>query len=181
MKVFYMCLDNIIKNINKFTHHIIIIVTAMLPVIFMSNSFAWAINCTGAYTSVGGDFTIPSVNITAPNNGESNQLLYTVNNASIQNAYTDCRTGGFCKHSNYINGYTAYPTNIKGLGVSINESISGSNKPVPVCLEYIDTVTRYNNMPTGIRVTYKLWRTLGVIPPIGSTQITSVTAVATLG
>lgn len=125
-----MRLDNIIKNINKFSHYIVIIVIAMLPVIFMSNSFAWAINCTGAYTSVGGDFTIPSVNITIPNNGESNQLLYTVNNASIQNAYTDCRTGGFFVNTaTTLTDIPLIPPISKGLGYPLMKVFRAVTNP----------------------------------------------------
>ncbi|MCE0801765.1 hypothetical protein LVQ77_15855 [Buttiauxella sp. S04-F03] len=157
----------------------------------MNYSFADTLNCGNGYTSIGGDYIVPPVNITAPNDGETSKLLYSVNKAVVQSAYTDCRVGAI----NWVNtshtlmdvppgeiytidGYTVYPTNIKGLGVSINESATGTNQTVPVWPGYVDTVVKYNNLPTNIYINLKLWRTPGFIPPIGTTQINSMTVIA---
>ncbi|MFP2505811.1 hypothetical protein [Buttiauxella gaviniae] len=184
-----MFLDNVIKNINKFTLYITPIVIATLPLLFMSNAYAWTIDCWGGSASIGGDYAVPPVNVTAPNYGEGSKLLYSVNNTTI-NVYSNCQQGAFWFNTAHtltdippgeiytIDGYTVYPTNIKGLGVSINESTSGSNKPVPVWPAYVDTVLRYNNMATNLRINIKLWKTADFVPPIGVTQITSVTAIA---
>ncbi|MFP2504909.1 hypothetical protein [Buttiauxella gaviniae] len=169
---------------------VIFIVVAITSILFIRCTFANTITCGGSYTSVGGDYAVPPVNITAPNNGESSKLLYTVNDSTVTAAYSDCRGGGsWINTSNTlmdippgeiytIDGYTVYPTNIKGIGISINESTSGSDKPVPVWPAYIDTVTRYNNMLTTLRTNIRLWKTPGFTPPIGATQITSLTSVS---
>lgn len=187
MKIFCKHLDDLRRNANALSYYIIVIVIATLPVLFMNNSYAWTLDCWGGSTSIGGDYAVPPVNITAPNNGGSGKLLYSVNTATI-NAYSDCRQGGFMYNTANtitdippgdiytIDGYTVYPTNVKGLGVSINES--RANKPIPVWPAYVDTVTSYNNMITDLRMNIKLWRTSDFVPPIGGTQITSVTVIA---
>lgn len=189
MTIFCMYFYIMRRKMSKFSHYIII---AILPMLFMNYSFAATIYCTGT-TSVGGDYNVQpaNTNITMPNTGEGGKLLYSVNNATITAAYSDCRGGGgywiTTAHTLMdippgniytLNGYTVYPTNIKGLGVSINESTTGSNKTVPVWPAYVDTVTNYNNMETNIRINIKLWTTPEFIPPLGATEITSVTAIA---
>lgn len=73
---------------------IIFIVVATLSILFIRCTFATTITCAGSYTSVGGDYAVPPVNITAPNNGESSKLLYSVYNSTVTAAYSDCRGGG---------------------------------------------------------------------------------------
>lgn len=66
---------------------------------FMNYSFADTMSCEKGTSSIGGDYTVPPVNITAPNDGESSKLLYSVNKAVIQPAYTNCTVGAI----NWVN------------------------------------------------------------------------------
>lgn len=171
--------------------NIVFIMLVAISILFVRNSLAGSINCGTGRTSIGGDYTVPPVNITAPNNGQTNTLLYSVNNAVVDAAYSDCRNGPILWINTaqtimdipageiyIIDGQTVYPTNIKGLGISITESFTGSNKPIPVWPSYVDTRSVYNNYWTSLTFNLKLWRTPGFIQPIGATQINSFTLVA---
>ena len=84
MKMFCRYLDNIMRNINKLTHY-----NNNPYCFFMNYSFAGAVDCGSGRSSIGGDYTASPVNITAPNNGETHILLWSVNNSVIDTAYSN--------------------------------------------------------------------------------------------
>lgn len=121
----------------------------LLIVYFLSSSvYSKVWNCSRAFPgAMGNDYAIPPVNITLNANMPDNTLLYTLKRVTpgvqklgncesssiiwhitLQNAGTPVYTGA-------INGINVaiYPTNIPGLGISINDADNPSatyGKPV---------------------------------------------------
>lgn len=111
--------------------------TIVLFFIILGPVHATALTCTGGRPSVGGDYAVIKSGrmITTPNNSNGFSLLYTVSDAFIQPAgsigNTTCTsTEKFNVGRTLLNtqagtvytynGYTIYPTSVKGIGISVN-------------------------------------------------------------
>lgn len=159
---------------------------------WVSISNAAELSCSGS-TSIGGDFTIPHLKITAPNNPDGYALLYTAQDAKFGSVLIQALcTGGVYNFKYAItntqpgniynyNGYTIYPTSVKGIGISINSSVSSTTASLPVWPEAL-TVRKSSDIPNGkgqvdTYVTLRVWKTPDFSSSTGSLTITGPTII----
>lgn len=159
------------------------LLTLFFLFLFSPAVFATTWGCTRAFPSVmGNDFKIPPVNITLNASTPDNTLLYTIKHVTpgVQKVY-NCKSSDMLWHLALQNAGTPvyqgtvggvsvsiYPTNISGLGISINDADAGgatNGKPVNQYPNDINkNVADSDIVAMGMWLDIRLWKIAGSVP-----------------
>lgn len=142
-----------------------------------------AMSCSGQVLTTGGNYIVPHSNVTVPNIA-GYTLLYTARHSTMGVGVVDANCDDAREFRftvtdipagtvNMVDGYTVYPTSIKGIGISVNLDQYNTDTVLswPNSLLAVTRESSESGKVDAI-VTIRIWKTPEYIPAAGSLKFT---------